>query len=180
MQKRLKKWRTVIDKLAFWAGGISIIATFAIAIVVNYDVVARFFFSRPFKGVIDVTEMLMLAAIFMGISATHLERGHVTADLVVRRLSKLWQSILQFATTLIGIVLYALMTWQLFVRFIENLPDNTLNQTATIKIPYWPFTLLAAIGIMILTFMLITDCIELFYQMRDGKARQEKVIEESA
>ena len=122
------------------------------------DVVLRFFFTKPIRGSLEVTELLMIIMVYPGLAWVAVRRINVKVDLVVNRFSPRVQGIFDTVTCLMSLAVAALIFWynipQAFYMMERGIGTDTL------KIVHWPFFWLIAFAYFLLCFVLITNLIE--------------------
>ena len=84
--------------------------------LVAVDVCLRYIFNSPIEGAYEAVEFMMAVAFCYGIAYTQRHKGHVAVNLVITRLSERNQAIMSGLVSLISFVLFALMTWQSFIK----------------------------------------------------------------
>jgi TRAP-type C4-dicarboxylate transport system permease small subunit len=68
-------------------------------VVISFaDVLLRYFFDKPIKGVYSITEVMLIMVVFLGLAYTQSEKGHVSIDVITSRLSSrtrlVWDNVL--------------------------------------------------------------------------------------
>src|SRR5690348_14415545 len=92
----------------------------------------------------DIGRMLLGILIFWGIAATSYRGGHITVDLVWANVSPKYQRMIDVFATLVLLFVVAVQTWTLYDKTFTTMRDNIL--TADLRLPIWPFYLVAWIG----------------------------------
>lgn len=94
----------------------------ALALLTLADVLGRYVFHFPVPGTVELTEILMVGVIFIGLVLTTLERGHVVVDVFtnllnyrVHRVVRLMGLILSAVTSLI----LSITSWQQALSAME-------------------------------------------------------------
>lgn len=83
----------------------------AIALIISYEVVVRYFFNRPTIWVDDFTDYLLVYSTF-GVSTWILRNdGHVRLTIILEHLSKRSQLVLDIINSCIGAVMCAFVVW---------------------------------------------------------------------
>jgi len=126
-------------------------------VVISFaDVILRYFFNKPIKGVYSITEVMLITVVFLGLAYTQSEKGHVSIDLITNRLSSgtrlIWDNVL----LLITIGMTALMTWQSFIQFLVLLHTGVM-QRQYLAIPRYPFMAILFIGLVLFLLLLLRD-----------------------
>ncbi|MBE1436536.1 TRAP-type C4-dicarboxylate transport system permease small subunit [Agrobacterium vitis] len=94
-------------------GGIVLLMMMAMTIV---DVIGRYAFNSPLRGTGELTELLLVSVIFMGLPAVTLENGHVTVDVLTEHLPKWSERFRNLAIGIINTVILCLIGWQIWIH----------------------------------------------------------------
>jgi TRAP-type C4-dicarboxylate transport system permease small subunit len=94
-----------------------------ILLLVVVDVVLRYFFNRPIKGVTDVCGMALVFITSLGMAWLLKEEGHVKIDIVLVRLSPRPQALTNAITSALGAVTFQFIAWY-GVRSILHLVEQ--------------------------------------------------------
>jgi len=112
-------------------------------------------FKIPIMGTDDITAFLMAILVSFGLAYCAIRKGHVKVDLVVERLPSRVQAIIDTVTTLLGLGLCTLITWQGFVNMVSLYTSGATSWT--LNIIAFPFAGLVAFGFAWFTLVLLAD-----------------------
>ena len=87
-----------------------ILILFSMMLVVT-DVVMRYFLNRPIQWTTEITEYSLLFIAFLGAAWVLKREGHVGMDLIVNRLGRRAQALLNTVTSIIGALIWLTITW---------------------------------------------------------------------
>jgi TRAP-type transport system small permease protein len=120
------------------------------------DVTGRYFFNSPIQGAYEVSEMSLVALVFLGISFVQREKGHVRVDIVIAFLPKSIDRYLNVFSLVFALMPMAIVTWQSGLYFWEvwTIKDHS---SGIIPIPLWPVALGMVLGAGLLSIQLILD-----------------------
>src|SRR5699024_3233633 len=94
---------------------LSIIAGVSITIMMFWivaDVLMRLFFNQSIIGTSQITEeYLMVILVFFGLSYTYLHNGHLVVDLVINRLPRNIQIVLEIINHIIVFTIFLFIGW---------------------------------------------------------------------
>jgi TRAP-type mannitol/chloroaromatic compound transport system permease small subunit len=90
----MNRYLLLVDRISAWSGKAFSWAVVILALVVCYDVTARYIFNRPTQWGFDAAYILYGSAFMMAGAYTLSRNGHVRADLVYRTLTPRWQAAL--------------------------------------------------------------------------------------
>jgi TRAP-type transport system small permease protein len=126
---------------------IELIAAFFVGLVAAdtfISVMLRYFFNVSIPDSYDFGRLLLGILIFWGIAATSYRGGHITVDLLYANVGPKLQRILDVFATLVLLFVVAVQTYTLFDKVLVTYNDNVL--TFDLRLPTWPFFLLAWLG----------------------------------
>lgn len=121
-------------RLLAYAGGLVLVA---LAILILYDIFMRFFFSRPFRGGFEMTEVAMSVIVACGLPFTAIKNGHVAVDLFAKVLDRPAFRWFNFSVNAAGSVMLFLLAWQTGKHAISALSYGDV--TNMMRIPLYPF-----------------------------------------
>ncbi len=124
------------DALDRWLGWMSSLPLGLIVVLTFMDVFARYVFSAPIRGSLEIIQYAMALSIFAALPLVTRHRGHVTVSLID---SALGTSALRWKTRicdLISWVALTLMSWRLWIYAGESLEQK--QQTIVLALPQGP------------------------------------------
>ncbi len=125
-------------------------------------VMLRYFFSIPIPDAYDLGRMLLGILIFWGIAATSYRGNHITVDVVWANVSPRWQRVIDVFATLVLLFVVAVQTSTLFDKVSGTYNDNV--QSFDLRLPIWPFFLIAWIGDVAAVFLIAVRTFRLIFQ----------------
>jgi TRAP-type C4-dicarboxylate transport system permease small subunit len=141
-------------RASLWLARLAALILVGIGIMTFCDVFARYFLNRPFTFTVEVTELLMGMVIWLGIGLTTHETRHITVDVVTMRLPARIRAILEILMSLIGIVILALMLWQMWEYAYVLKVKGQYTQIKEIII--WPYAyIMCAAATLFLTGVIL-------------------------
>ena len=125
-------------------GIIAILVLVAMMFFTVVDVCLRAFFNYPIPGDVEIIELSMVCAGFLGLAWCAMRGMHIKVDLVVSLMPKGIQNLLDAFNYLLGFGICAIFTWR---GFVEGSANREMNQLSSIlKVPLFPFYWLMALG----------------------------------
>jgi TRAP-type transport system small permease protein len=122
---------------ALWVqalGLLTAIALFAIVALTFLDVFARYLFSSPIRGAVEIIQFAMALVIFTALPLVTRQREQVTVSLIEGLVTGATaRRFKQFACDLVSLVAVVMLAWRLWVQAGESAKDKT----ATIVLG-WP------------------------------------------
>jgi tripartite ATP-independent transporter DctM subunit len=142
-----------------WTNVIGVSFLFLMIAVTFVDVIMRYIFNRPFLGVVELTEVLMIVAIFMAIAHTQDRKAHIVIDLVTSKLTAKPRLVLEFITNLLGLGLFVILTWRITVQAIFFIGRNQMH-SQLMPIPAAPFALIIGLGCACMGLLILRDILK--------------------
>jgi TRAP-type transport system small permease protein len=146
-----------VSRISFYIGSGLL---FVIMILVTVDVTGRFFFNRPLLGSLEITEFLLAGAVLLGLAYTQDLRGNVDLELIYKLFPGRLQRFCDILAYIIGIGLFAVVTWEGAVNAFEGWGKNLASDV--LRIPAWPFLLFVPVGACLLVLVLFCQLCESF------------------
>jgi len=134
-------------------------------LVTCVDVVFRYF-GRPILGAVEVVGFLSTMAVAFALPYTHKEEGHIGVEFLFRILSPRTQAVLKLVVDLISIVLFALVTWQMFGYALTMQKSGQVSMN--LKFPEYLIIYVVSICFLTLTILILRD---VFVQLRQLKGK---------
>jgi TRAP-type C4-dicarboxylate transport system permease small subunit len=124
------------------------------------DVGGRYIFDNPIGGVTELSPLMLVVIVAMGLGWCALERKHVKVDILASRLPQKFQYITDNIFLVIGFILFGIITWRTVLEALE------INQTTSLLgISFTPFYWLFSIGLLIFCISILVILIE---NLREG------------
>ena len=134
------------------------LAVFALMVLAVVSVGGRNLFASPLPGYVDWIEQAMPLIAFMGISYVQREGGHIRMDILVGQLRGRALYIVELITTLVILLLMALLVWGTWSHFGRSFdfsaPMWSRDSSMDIALPIWPAKLLAPVAFFVICLRL--------------------------
>jgi len=130
------------------------VAIVAMMFLTCADVLLRLF-RRPITGTYELVSFLGAIAASFAIAHTTAEKSHVAVSLIVRLLPQKLQGIIESCVSLLGIFLFALISWQ-SIRYGMNC-QQCGEVSLTLELPVYPIIYGIAFGAAVVCLVLLTD-----------------------
>jgi TRAP-type C4-dicarboxylate transport system permease small subunit len=116
------------------------------------DVVGRYFFNTPIRGVFDLTHFAVLIMTFFGFAYCAHHGHHVVIEIIYDRLGPASRNRVKRAANAIGCVMFAAIGWQAIVAVADIKAFKFSSQL--MLIPFWPFYYVLAAGSLLFAVVL--------------------------
>jgi TRAP-type transport system small permease protein len=130
-----------------------------------YNILGRWLFGAPFRGTVELTQLSMIAIVYLGFAWAQHNDDHISVDILYVRFGKRGQAVLDAVAALISFVVLALIAWRLYA-YSETLQSGG-RTTATRRIPLYPLAYVAIVGTVAFVLALAATVIE---RARDARA----------
>ena len=147
--EKVKKGIQTINRFIAAVSGCFLIP---LMIITAADVVARDVFNHPIPGTIELSQYMLAIFILLGLAYSQQVKAHVAVSIITSRFSERAQLILSIMTTLIGLFIFSILTWQGWVVGIE---ERTVSDM--LRVPQYPFRLLVAVAALSVCLELLID-----------------------
>jgi TRAP-type C4-dicarboxylate transport system permease small subunit len=165
LQRKLEK------ALLLLGGGIAII----LMLLMTVDVFLRKVFNSPIPGSFELSQLLIVGIVFLGLAYVQAEKGHIAVELATDWLPDRVKGFLNFFGYLVGLAVCTVLTWQSWLSAWEALVTGDYTM-GIVNIPLWPAKILVPTGLGLLTLRIIWDII--FYLFPAVRNEQPTVSEE--
>jgi TRAP-type C4-dicarboxylate transport system permease small subunit len=155
------------------------VAAFFVGIVALNTFVAVFmrkFFAVTIPDYYNFGQFLLGILIFWGIAATSYRGTHITVDLIWGNANPRWQRIIDVFATLVLLFVVTVQTYTLFDKVTSTYNDHVL--TFDLRLPTWPFFLVAWIGDVSAVLLIAVRTYRLIFHpelMEEGAFRMKPV-----
>lgn len=116
----------------------------------------------PFPGALELVEALLVVCVYFGVSLVALEKGHVNVTFATGFLSPRWKCFLELIGNFIAVIAFGYLSVSAWVIGIQA-TEISEYRLAVYRFPLWPFKLLFAFGLTLLSFQLLINSIKCVY-----------------
>lgn len=138
---RVIEWVRLFNTAMHYAAGVALVGMLVLTIA---DITGRTVFNDPVPGTVEVTALVLVAVVFLGLAHSEDLGDHITVDLLYVRLGDRFKVVLDVFADLVSVVVIGLMSLQLY-RFTLRQAE-TGAESPVLQWPVWPFVLVAALG----------------------------------
>ena len=144
-------------------GGVMLLVMMAMTIV---DVIGRYVFNSPLSGAGELTELILVSVIFMGLPAVTLEKEHTTVDLFTARMPQWTERWRMLAIGVFSSVILGTIGWQLWVH--AGRIGAYGDVSTTLRIPISPIAYFCSVSTFVSAVAAMAISLESLLQ-RPGK-----------
>ncbi len=141
---------------------LNIIAGIALTIMMSLtviDVILRAF-GKPIVGTYEIVNLMLAVVIGFALPQVSLDRGHVYVDMLINALSKRNKAIMNTVTRVLCIILFILISYNLFS--VGNEFHASGEVSPTIKLPFFWMAYCVGICCIIECFVFVLDIVKIW------------------
>jgi len=147
-----------IANLSRWAQVVAGMALTGIMGITVTDVVLRAF-GRPIVGSYEIVALMGAVVIGFSLPFTSWVRGHIFVDVLVQKLPRIPRRGVHFATRGLGMLLFFLISWNLFKMGSDLRKSGEVS--LTLQIPFYPIVYGVGIACFLQFLVLLADIVKL-------------------
>jgi TRAP-type C4-dicarboxylate transport system permease small subunit len=151
-------------KLSNWMNTLAGLILFFIMMLTVTDVVLRAF-GKPLVGTFELVSIAGALVIGFATAETSWQKGHVMVDFLVENRSPGVKKVFIIGTRIVGIVTFALLTRNLFLKGTHLYQKGEVS--LTLHIPHFPAAYALSFCFCVLCFVFVADIVRLFVK-EDG------------
>lgn len=125
-------------------GVIAIVAIVLMMVMIVCDVFLRYVFNSPILGVVELTEIMMVAMGFFAVVYTTMKNDHVKVEILTNILPDISKFILDSIFHIISIIVLYFIAGQNLLESLEVMHRG--KGTTLLNVPVYPFYLIISIG----------------------------------
>lgn len=146
---------------------LNLIAAIAIVAMMSLtctDVILRMF-RRPIPGTYELVSFLGAVAVSFAMAHTSAEKGHVAVSLIVRLLPQKVQAIIESIVSMLGTILFGLISWQSVLYGMDC--QRAGEVSLTLQLPFYPIIYGVALSAAAVCVILLVDSINAIAKLKE-------------
>jgi C4-dicarboxylate transporter DctM subunit len=154
------------ERLGIYISGFFILV---MMVLTTIDTFLRDVLDRPLSGVYELSSMMMVGVLYLGLPYVQSKRKHIRMDLLSSKLAPNNQLLLQLLADVIFLSLAVIITWQMGLKFFNAWTSGDFYY-GVVRFPLWPAKLTICLGTTLVSIRLILDIIlnPLWYKQAGG------------
>ena len=124
-----------------YVAGLALLVMLALTVA---DITGRSAFNNPVPGTVEVTALILVVVVFLGLAHSEDLGDHITVDLIYVRVGKRLQAAFDVFANVLSIAVLALMAFQIYHFALRQQESGA--ETPVLQWPIWPFAMVAAFG----------------------------------
>ncbi|MCD4722815.1 MAG: TRAP transporter small permease subunit [Desulfobacula sp.] len=121
----------------------------------------------PVRGTFELMGYFGAIVTAFALGYTQIKRGHIAVDVLINTFSPRKKRVLHIINASICFVFFALAAWQIAVKATTLM--TTGEVTETLRIIYYPFTYAVSFGCLVLSLVLLSELVKLFFYKKEAK-----------
>ncbi len=134
-------WIRHFNTFMHYVAGVALVGLLALTVA---DITGRTAFNNPVPGTVEVTALVLVAVVFLGLAHSEDRGDHITVDLLYVRVGKRFKTVLDVIADVLSVIVIGLMAYQLY-QFALRQQDSGA-ESPVLQWPVWPFVVIAALG----------------------------------
>jgi TRAP-type C4-dicarboxylate transport system permease small subunit len=130
------------------------IAVLGMMLVGALDVIGTAGFNRPVPGAYELTEVLMVASVFLALALSQREGRQIRVTLLAERLPPRGRAVLDVFAELFSVLVYAVIAWYGWGMAAESWHAGELS-SGLLRFPLWPSKLALGLGASLMTIQCV-------------------------
>lgn len=155
-------WSRRVNQWLHWIAGTAVVLLMVMTVV---DVIGRRFFDSPFRGTVELTQLLMVVIIYLGFAYAENHGDHIAVDVVYVRFRRTLQLIVTAVTSIFGIAAIGLLAYRLYLY--SGVLSGGGYTTPTRGIAQAPFALIAMGGAALFAIAMADSAIGALSRFRE-------------
>lgn len=121
------------ERLTRWLHHLSGALLIGLMLLTVVNIVGRWLFNVPLAGTVELTEVGMVAIVFMGLAYAEVRGDHIQVDLLYDQLGTRGRRVLRLFAALVSFATVAVMTWRLWAYAGQLAASH--RTTSALRIP---------------------------------------------
>ncbi len=154
----MKAFIFAIKKCTIWMNTVAEAVLVIMMTITVGDVVLRTF-GKPIVGTYELVAMAGAIIIGFAVPKTSWDRGHVYVDFLIENRSVAVRNGFFLATRIVGIIIYALLSWNLLLKGLVLQKAGEVS--LTLRVPFYPAAFLLSLCFLVQCFSLVGDILRI-------------------
>lgn len=148
----------ILEAVATWMATIGGMTVALLMMLILADAFGRKL-GMPVPGALEFSEAAMVLVVFLPLMYVQMRGEHVFVGALTQKLPQRVQAFLDGMNALIGVGIFALLTWLATEKAWEAWLANEYR-VAAVNVPIWPFRWLIPLGTGLLSLQLVLTALE--------------------
>ena len=159
-----------VERLLVRLGVLSGFATLVIMVIVVIDVSGRAIFNSPLHSGVEISELLLVSLVFLGLASAQQKRQNFSIEILSRFLPPKAQIGVELIGYTVCLVIVVILAWTSANQAISSFNRNEMG-FGIVAFPVWPSRILLALGLWLLALQFSID----IFRLATGQERKTDV-----
>jgi TRAP-type C4-dicarboxylate transport system permease small subunit len=123
-----------------------------------FDIILRYIFNRPIGAAVELQELGLLGLVYFAMVHCTAKKENIVIEVLVSKFKPRVRTVLACFVTFLGMVLFVIISFQCFTYAIQLKVTGYL--TMMLRLPYYPFVLMASICSLYISLILFAQMIQ--------------------
>jgi len=123
-------------------------------------------FNAPVTGTYELMGLCGALVTALSLGYTQVQRKHISVDILTNTFAPQWQQAARVASDAVCLVFFGMIAWQ--ISTWSTTLVKTGEVTETLRIIFYPFTYATALGCAVLSLLMLTDLLKVFFPDKEG------------
>ena len=155
--EKVKNISAKVEKFTTAVGYISFFCVAAMMLLNTADVIYHTVFNKNIIGAYDITQRLLMCAVFCSFAYAQSKKAHINMTLIIAKLPRALRFILFTLMSILSVVVSGVTTWAAYMQTLDCI--NKGYVTDVIYMPLWPFYVVMIIAMGIFTLTIAYDTV---------------------
>lgn len=149
--------KKILSLVSYRVGDLGTIVIMAMVLMVIVDIILRRFFNSPLAFSFELVGVMLVVIVYCSVPYTTNIDRHVSIEVLTSRFPPRAQTIITTVTDFLSAVVFGLVGWRSIDQAIHIWDIG--NVTGILKIPYYPFIFIVALGSILASLTLLVGVI---------------------
>lgn len=143
----MRRLTGILEVVTRWLHYVSGVLVVGLMLMTVTHVLGRWLFNTPVPGSVELTEIGMVAIVFLGLGYAQVRDDHIRVDILYERLGERAKAVVRLFVAVLTIAVLAVLAWRLY-DYVGVL-EASGRETSALGIPLSPVGLIAVAGTVI-------------------------------
>ena len=155
--EKVKNFSAHIEKVTKGVAWISFVCVVVMMLMNVVDVILGYLFSKHILGAYELTQRLLMCAVFTAFAYGQSKKTHINMTIVIAKFPRAVRFVIFTIMSILSVLAAGAMTYAAGVQ--TGVAISTGYMTEVLYIPLWPFYVVETVAMAIFTLALIYDTI---------------------
>ena len=155
--EKVKNFSAHIEKVTKGVAWISFVCVVVMMLMNVVDVIIVYLFSKHILGAYELTQRLLMCAVFTAFAYGQSKKTHINMTIVIAKFPRAVRFVIFTVMSILSVLAAGAMTYAAGVQ--TGVAISTGYMTEVLYIPLWPFYVVETVAMAIFTLALIYDTI---------------------